>query len=449
MNGTHDARGAAPSEPIEFLWKILYRLAILPLLLAAFYLLGLFHEKIRRGIRGRRRLWWTLQSAAARFSGRPLLLVHAASMGEYEQARPLIRLLKQRLPDYCIAVSVFSPSAYEHIGNKSEADFLTYLPVDTRRSVRRFLDALQPRAVLLTRYDLWPNFIWEVSSRKIPLILFDASLPPGSFRRRFPARAFYRSLLRHFHGIFVISDAALAQMRPLVPSGGAVVAGDTRFDQVVFRAREKTPESFLDAEIVKGGPYWVAGSTWPEDEAVIVPAFARVQARHALRLVLVPHEPTKEHLWRAEVLCSDYGLSTRRLSQGATRQDWQVLLVDRVGILANMYGIGRFAFVGGGFGPGVHSVLEPAAHGLPVLYGPRIAHSAEALQMAAQGCGVVVHDAAQCAEVVLRWLQDAAELQRVSRAAAEFVERRCGASEIIAEQVIRLLQPSGNPVAAE
>ena len=422
----------------ERIVQILYNFFILPLLVVFVHFAALVHPKIRRGLSGRRHLLARLQKALNTFDrSRPVLLLHAASMGEYEQARPVMRELRRQAPEWLIVASVFSPSVYEHICAGEEADVVTYLPLDFPAAVGRFLEAIRPRALMIVRHDIWPNLLWQAASRNIRTLLIDASVHEGSLRHRWGIRQFYRLLFRRFDVISAVSAAALEGMAAfLSPPVKAIVHGDTRFDQVIYRAREKRARDLLPEEVLHWRPIWVAGSTWPEDEAVILPAFTELCRKFGLKLILVPHEPTEAHIQESIQKCARLGLRVQRLSTFNNRAEADVLLVDRIGILAGLYGAGRFAFVGGSFGPGVHSVIEAAAHGLPVLFGPRMRNSLEAIAMVEEGCGFVIHDSQSCLELVKHWLQEEAVLDAAARRARAFVDERTGASEKIVRTLL-------------
>lgn len=427
---------------------IVYNLVILPLLYPGFRIAGIFNAKVRRGIAGRAGLFQRLQqhSAALPQEG-PRILVHAASMGEYEQARPVLRLLRQRLPTCTRILSVFSPSVYDNIQGRAEAEVLTYLPFDSRRNARKFLDLLRPDAVLVTRHDIWPNFLWQAAARGILTVLIDASVHEGSLRHKPVVRQFVRAVFRAFTAVFPISDAAAHDMQAFISKESeARVVGDTRFDQVVYRATEKPLSELLPARVQAWRHVIVAGSTWPEDEHVLVPAFAHVaRAKEGLKLILVPHEPTEAHLQQGEKLCARHGLRAVRLSTFNGAEDIDVLLVDRIGILANLYAAGRAAFVGGAFGPGVHSVIEAAAHGVPVLFGPRMRNSAEAIEMLEEGCGFVVDDVETCRDYLAQWFTGEKMLRELSARSRAFVQRRTGASEAIVKYLVcRLAHNEGH-----
>ncbi len=410
-----------------------YNLIILPLLTLALRCAGLFHNKIRSGIQGRRELNERLTRKLAAFpKTKPRILIHAASMGEYEQARPVIRLLRTKFPDHVLILSVFSPSAYENL-NTTEADILTYLPFDRIREVRSFLDLVRPQFLLFTRYDVWPNLVREASRRGAYCVLFAASLHEKSARRKWLIRQFSRAVHAHLDAICPISEQAKNAMQIfLSPQHKVVVCGDPRFDQVVYRARERDIAELLPRSLLKNQQLFVAGSCWPEDEVVLLPAFCELKRGTAdAVLLLVPHEPTEAYISSAVRSCCNLNLSVSTLSQYDEKERSDVVIVDKVGILANIYGAGIGAFVGGGFGPGVHSVIEAAAHSLPVLFGPRMRNSAEAIGMVEEGCGFIVEDEAMCRRYLFDIFHNAEFRQKAAEQSRAFVAARTGAAEKI------------------
>lgn len=422
--------------------RLAYNALVIPLLAGAFRLASLFNSKVRRGIAGRKALFGKLERHLSETpEHHPLILVHAASMGEFEQARPVLRLLRREMPACRLCLSLFSPSAYEHLAARHEADFVTYLPFDSRANVRRFLDLLQPAAILVARHDIWPNLLWEARARGIFTVLFAASIHDGSLRQKPLVRQFNRNVFRSFDAVCTISEAAQRRMQPILDSHpGVHVYGDPRFDQVAFRAREKPLAELLPSAVLDWRVVMVAGSTWPEDEAQVLPAFAAYQRRQPeAKLIVVPHEPSADHVVGVEARCRELHLSPVRLSEFNESAGAHVLIIDRIGMLANLYGAGEIAFVGGGFGPGVHSVLEPAAHGCAVLFGPHMRNSAEAIDMVEEGCGAIVTSADEVLARLLQWLHEPGLRERLAEATRAFVAQRTGASERIVDLVVKQL----------
>ncbi len=395
--------------------------------------------KIRQGHEGRRHVVASLARQLQDFSAAaPRFWVHAASMGECEQAMPLLHEIGRRFPGCVRVLTVFSPSAYRHLASRPlPAEVFCYLPIDTHANARRFLQLVNPSAGVVIRHDYWPNFIWQAQRRGVFLLLADASVSANAAtKRHWPGvRQFNREVLANFAVIAAVSAAAAESLRPLLRHPERLrILGDTRHDQVLRRAQQANPAGILPATWRPNGPVLVAGSTWPSDEEVLLPAFVAARRQvPGLHMILVPHEPTPAHLAELEQRFREHRVRGARLSQAQEAANAAILLVDRVGVLAELYGAGQIAFVGGSFGPGVHSVLEAAAHGVPVLFGPRMNNSPEALEMKATGLGKIVTDAATCEARLLALLQNPATREEVGRQCRAFVEAKAGAASRLAE----------------
>jgi 3-deoxy-D-manno-octulosonic-acid transferase len=434
-------------------WFVFYNAVLVPLMFAAFVVAARLSRKIRRGIRGRASLMSDLARQLRAISPqRPRVWIHAASMGEYEQARPIIREIRQRLPECVIILSFFSPSAYEHVQkDASLADVVCYLPFDSRGRALRFLRVVQPDAGIFIRHDLWPNHLWLAKNRGVFLMLASASVHEKSLRHKPLLRSLNRAVFESFDIVGAISNKAVHGLEKFVrDKARLLVTGDTRYDQVLFRSREKKLDGVLPEIWRDGNKTFVAGSIWREDAAVIVPAFAAAQKRPgSLRLIIVPHEPTPAHVQEIEALCASAGLAAVRLSHWRDGNQSSVLIVDRVGILANLYGVGQVAFVGGSFGPGIHNVLEAAVHGVPVLFGPRMRNSAEAIEMVDIGISQVVNDELSCHEVLARLFSDQNHREHLAERSRAFVLERCGASSRLVDLLERALAVSPKAASLE
>lgn len=429
------------------MWRILYNLLALPVLFVVSHALALLPArsgallKIRTGVRGRKGWREDLRAQLQTYShSRPRVWIHAASMGESEQAKPLLREIGARFPQAVRVLTIFSPSAMRHIVRENfPAEAICYLPFDSILQSRSFLEIVQPRVGLVIRHDYWPNFIWEAKRRGVQLLLADASVSANanSFRHKPLVRHFNREVLAQFDLIAAVSPSASENLRPLLRyPERLMILGDTRYEQVLHRVQYAQPERILPRAWREQEIHLVAGSTWPSDEAVLIPAFAAVRQRLPhVRMILVPHEPTEAHLQNAEHLLQEHALSAIRLSRAHQREVTQVLLVDRIGVLAELYGSGQLAFVGGAFGPGVHSVLEAAAHGVPVFFGPRHHNSAEAVELSQQGLGKMIASAQACErEMEELWLNEA-ERQTLGRHCRAFVERKTGAAHALVSRL--------------
>ena len=401
--------------------------------------------KLARGVRGRRGVVERMEAWARehRDPARPLVWFHAPSVGEGLQARAVVEALRRRRPDAQVVYTFFSPSA-ERFAGTVPAEIADYLPLDLPSDVARVLDAVRPDVLAFSKYDVWPVLTREARARGVRLALLSATLPPSSSRLRGPARALLAPAYARLDAVAAISGADAERFGSLgVSPERRSVMGDARFDQVWTRASAADRASPLLSPFGGfDGTTLVAGSTWPPDEERLVPAVARLKADgRALRLILVPHEPTPAHLEQAEARLDRSGSSHVRLSSLVPGAIPDVVLVDRVGVLGDLYAAADAAYVGGGFGTaGLHSVLEPAAFGAPVLFGPRHANAREAAELIAAEGAFEVDGESTLATVLRRLVEDAEARRRSGGAARAYVEANLGAAERGAEVVERLLR---------
>ncbi|HEX4469716.1 MAG TPA: glycosyltransferase N-terminal domain-containing protein [Gemmatimonadaceae bacterium] len=381
--------------------------------------------RARSGIIDRYRAW----AGAHRDPSRPLLWMHAPSVGEGLQARPVLEVMRQRHPEVQLAFTHFSPSA-ETFARSLDVDFHDYLPFDSAADVRASLDALQPTALVYAKLDVWPTLSAVAHARGIRLGLVSATLASTSSRRSRLASLLLRDAYMALDAVGAIDDADAARLIDLgVQRSAITVTGDTRYDQVWQRAQRVDRHSPLLTRLASSRPTLVAGSTWPADEKVLLPAMARVRRQFpTARLIIAPHEPTSAHLASIEAwsAAEDYRLD--RLDRGGATTD--VILVDRVGVLGDLYALADFAFVGGGFhAAGLHSVLEPAAFGAPVLFGPRHQGSHDALLLVRDGGARAVIDLASLEQAMAHWLDYPAARAAAGAKARAFVSNGLGAAE--------------------
>lgn len=397
--------------------------------------------KLVRAIRARDGALARLEAwgRASRDPARPLLWMHAPSVGEGLQARPVLERLRARHPDVQVAYTHFSPSA-ERFARGVGADVADYLPFDTAGAAERLLDALRPTALVFAKLDLWPRLAERAHARGTRLGIVSATLSAGSGRGGALARALLRDAYAALDAVGAIDPADAQRLVTLgVRADRVRVTGDTRYDQVAARAAAADPDGALLAPLASPRPTLVAGSTWPGDEAALLAAWPEVRrAAPDARLVIAPHEPTAAHLAPIEAWARTAGLALARLGEATAAHD--VVLVDRVGVLGDLYALATAAFVGGGFhAAGLHSVLEPAAFGAPVLFGPRHADSRDAgLLLAARG-GESVRDAAELARAAHIVLTEPDTRDRAGTAARRVVTEGLGAADRSTALVATLL----------
>jgi 3-deoxy-D-manno-octulosonic-acid transferase len=380
----------------------------------------------RRGIRTRYATW----AATGRDRSRALLWMHAPSVGEGLQARPVLQLARARRPDVQLAYTFFSPSAAA-FARGLDVDFSDYLPFDTEGEARAALDALAPAALVFSKLDVWPSLSRVASARGVRLGLVSATLAEGSSRRRGVAARLLADAYANLDAVGAIDERDADRLVELgVRRDRITVTGDTRYDQVWTRVRAVDRAAGLVATLASDRPTLVAGSTWPADERPLLAAWTRVRATvpHA-RLIIAPHEPTESHLAPVERWSAYSGLRSARLGAD-TAPNADVVIIDRVGVLGDLYALASVAYVGGGFhAAGLHSVLEPAAFGVPVLFGPRFANSRDAGLLITAGGGASEATDAGLESRLRAWLTDDAACARAGNAARNLVERGLGAAE--------------------
>ncbi len=360
---------------------------------------------------------------------RQLLWMHAPSVGEGLQARPVIELARLRDPQLQLAYTFFSPSARQFAG-QLPVDFHDVLPFDHSGDMRRALHALAPTALVFSKLDIWPTLAREARARGTRLGLISATMSRGSSRRSGVASALLRDAYARIDRVGAISADDADRLVALgVPASRVTVTGDTRYDQVWSRARRASAATNAFAALTSDRPTLVAGSTWPSDEEVVLPAWARLRARSLdARLIIAPHEPTEHHVVAVEHWAASAGLRWARLDDATA--DTDVVIVDRIGVLGDLYAHASVAYVGGAFhAAGLHSVLEPAAFGVPVLFGPRYTDSRDAVLLLDEDAAVSVPDADALVSALVHWLGSPQARTSAGAAAARMVHRGLGAAE--------------------
>jgi 3-deoxy-D-manno-octulosonic-acid transferase len=405
---------------------------------------GLLNPKLRAGLKARREAGDRLLDWARwnRDPARPLVWFHAASVGEGRQAESVLQALRRRRPDCQIVYTHFSPSA-ESLAAAIAADAADYLPFDLPANVDRLLQVVQPNLLVFAKLDVWAELATRAATTGVEVALVAATVSPRSSRLRWPARQLLQPGYRAIAAAAAVAPADAARLERLgVERERIQVLGDPRFDSVAERVARVRPDDQL-LRLGAGAPTLVAGSTWPADERVILEAFAGLlRGRTDARLLLVPHEPTPEHLSRLDETVRLFDLPAPvRLS--AMEQPGPLVIVDRLGILSTLYGAGTMAYVGGGFGrAGLHSVLEPAAWEIPVAFGPawRNSRDADLLLQAGAALALPRSGAAEALEQQWGdWIRDEEARAAQGRRAREVVEQGLGASDRSAELLTRLI----------
>ena len=349
------------------------------------------------GTEGRKGLLKKLENEfSAQANGRPVAWFHAASLGEFEQGRPVMEAFRSRYPDYFILLTFFSPSGYEIRKNYNGADYVCYLPIDTSSNVRRFISAINPRIVFFIKYEFWFNYVNELFTRVSGLIAFSAIFRPEQvFFQSYGG--FFRRILFGFDHIFVQNKSSV-DLLWRVNIINCSVAGDTRFDRVRTIAANARELPEIEA-FSSGNPCIVAGSVWDADMQVLIPVLNRLKG--SFKAIIAPHEIKNDQIrsWRKSL--KGRTILYSELTPETEVSSYDCLIIDNIGMLSSLYRYGNMAYIGGSFGAGLHNILEAATFGLPLMFGNKsYARFEEALELIEYGGAFPIADAAQAGELI-------------------------------------------------
>ncbi|MCQ2310947.1 MAG: 3-deoxy-D-manno-octulosonic acid transferase [Paludibacteraceae bacterium] len=380
------------------------------------------HRKARLMVQGQNEVWERLESIRDSRTQQKVqwIWVHVSSVGEFEQARPILERLRAEHSPYKVLLTFFSPSGYEMRKNYDQVDLVTYLPFATRANARRFLECVQPVISLFVKYEFWPAYLNELKQRGSTTYIIAAIFRKSQLFFK-PWGGWYRRLLRCFTRLYV-QDAASKELLERYGITNVVVAGDTRFDRVTRIASES--KDIPLAQLFSEGPVIVAGSTWPPDEELLA---RYIEEREDVRLILVPHEIHEEHLhdifqrWQGRLVRYTRA-NEKNINQNRT------LLLDTMGMLSSIYKYANVAYIGGGFGEGIHNTLEAAVWGVPVLFGPNYHKFREAHGLIQAGAGFSVTNYKEFKTAMDEALLRADEIGQKAKA---YVQSELGATEII------------------
>lgn len=388
-----------------------------------------FNKKAALWVQGRKQWQLKLQKKLDEMEpGNNWIWFHCASLGEFEQGRPVLEKMKDTFPDYKILLTFFSPSGYEIRKNYPKADMVMYLPMDDFIASKKFIRLLKPSLVIWVKYDYWYYYLTELKKMNIPVILVS-----GIFREGQPFFKWYgaiwKKMLETFTHIFVQNDYSAALLKAIGIQGNVTVAGDTRYDRVIDIAEnfEPLPKAVLD--FCNGHHTIVAGSTWEEDNALFT-HFSR--ENNHLRFIIAPHETDKAAIEDAKKHYHSPILFSDLINNESLAKQSNVLIIDNIGMLSRLYKIATIAYVGGGFNDsGIHNTLEAAVHGKPVIFGPVYEKFAEANGLIEKNAAYSISNALELEQALNKLLLDTQFLETAGCAAKEFVYSNRGATETI------------------
>lgn len=384
---------------------------------------GLFSKKMHLFVQGRKGLIKQIQ--AKRDLKDKLIWIHAASLGEYEQALPVIHKIKQEYPEYKIWLSFFSPSGYEIKKNTEEVDYVSYLPLDTAKNAKVFIQALKPQLAIFIKYEVWPNLLNELEKQNIPKVLVSALFRKDQNFFKNP-NGFRTKALLLFDKIGVQNQESLSLLKQIGYTN-AVLSGDTRFDRVIEQTKRDNALSFLDSFCKNADLCIVCGSTWPEDEAILT-AFIQKAAK-GIKFVIAPHEIHAERIekFRKSI---DKKSSLWSEDKESNLEDSHLFFLDTIGYLGRAYAYADIAYVGGAVGTtGLHNILEPATFGIPVLYGKNTYKHPEAEELEQAGGGLFISTTEEANKLLEKLTNQDSFRKEKGDNAKGFIQNQAGATE--------------------
>jgi 3-deoxy-D-manno-octulosonic-acid transferase len=419
---------------------LFYNIIVLPVLYVSLRLLALFNRKTQRGIKGRKRVFEELiVNSAFLDKSKKLVWFHSSSLGEFEQAKPVIEQLKEDR-NINILVTFFSPSGYENSRKYPYADIVSYFPFDTRSNIEKFIKIVRPDLVVIMRYDIWPNHIWQMKKHNINSFLIDATMKDDSPRKLPLIKKFHEGVFQEITRILTVSENDAAGFKEFGCTDEQVTAvGDTRFDRVYQKSSNAKGLKLIREDILRDKIVLVAGSTWDADQEVLLPAYIKLAKYDPdVMLIIAPHEPTIINLENIEHEFAGK-LKTIRFSHLVNYNNERVIIVDSIGILLTLYTYGDAAYIGGSFKQNIHNVLEAAVYGIPVLFGPKIDNSQESKQLLQSGGAIMVRNKRD-AYRNLRKLYSSSELRKsMGEVSYNYVHRNLGATEKIIKEIYKFL----------
>ena len=371
---------------------------------------------------------WKHKYADKFVTGKKTIWIHCASLGEFEQGRPVIESLKAKYSEYFIVLTFFSPSGFEIRKNYNKADYIFYLPADTPSNAKKFIDIINPEFVIFVKYEFWNNYISELYKRNIPLYLISAIFRQEQHFFKWYG-AFFRSILKKVTMFFVQDEVSL-DLLFTIGVKNVIVAGDTRFDRVVQIASESKEIKII--ELFRGSEkLFLAGSSWKQDEDIIAKYINANPGK--MKWVFAPHEPIPENVERLEKLFSVKCVRYSRYSE--SDNDARVLIIDNVGMLSAAYRYACIAAIGGGFDKGIHNILEAACWGLPVMFGPKYDKFKEAIDLIQDNGSASFDSFDTFCEIVEKWLYDDDFYLQSAKAASLYVANNKGATDKILNSI--------------
>jgi 3-deoxy-D-manno-octulosonic-acid transferase len=386
-------------------------------------LASIWSNKAKAWTEGRKNWKENLQLVKNRAAGREITWVHCASLGEFEQGRPVIESLRSAYPKTFIVLSFFSPSGYEVRKDYNNADAVIYLPADTPANAKSFVEILNPRLVIFVKYEYWLNLLKSLEHHQVPVLMISSIFRSNQVFFKWYGNP-WRNILNTIDYFFLQDDKSAALLQNLGLTR-YTIAGDTRFDRVLDIAAQFTELTDVQ-KFCAGSDTLVAGSTWKEDEELIS---EYLQTRKDLKCILAPHEIHESHLQQIEKLIPD-AIRFSKWKQGSDSRS-RVLIIDNIGMLSRLYHYSTISYIGGGFGKGIHNTLEAAVHGKPVIFGPTYHKFKEAVELIESGGAFSIQDSDSFVAQMNELLDNSKACSEAGHSARSYVRENAGATKKI------------------
>jgi len=370
---------------------------------------------------------------------------HASSMGEFEQAKPVIELIKEKYPEHLIICTFFSPSGYDNQRNYEFADLTSYIPVDSKSKAKEFVEQVKPDIAVFVRYDLWLNFLNELKLDKTHILLINATIPGAYFKSFYSIiKSYYSYSYSFFDDIFCFNQESLNYFEAINIGSKLHLSSDTRLDRIAKTVSNAKKSYSLINQIKKENYiYLVAGSSWEYDENLIIRVIEKINVKNEiLKVIFVPHKPTNENVSRLHSQIKNSILFSKIENMNKddiNTLDFSHIIVDKMGLLLKLYSIADIAYVGCGFGDGVHSTAEPAGYGIPIISGPNIHKSPDAVELNQKGGLLIIHNDEELLEIIKILIGDKQFYKDVSYQSYEYINKNIGSSNQIVHKIEELI----------
>jgi len=442
-------------------WTVIYNIFFVPVLWLIKQVMKLINPKVKERERNWKGLLLQFEKIK-RDEHSKYIWFHASSMGEFEQAKPIIEMLKKNNKDVKIIVTFYSPSGYNNQKNYKYADAFLYMPFDSISGAKKIIKLIKPDLAVFVRYEIWRNHLWILKQSSIPTYLICATAPRNKLLRKILLiGSLMKSNYNLFDKIYTASETETKQFRKMKINTELMTASDTRFDRIVEKANESRQKQIIPPEMFKGDSstslrmtfVLVAGSTWDADEDIIIDTVKQFEKENheAIRLILVPHEPTEKHIEKVKHKLPNSFLLSEILNFLSFKRDeneiknflgWNHIIVDSIGHLLSLYSLADAAYIGGGFGAGVHSVTEPAGYGIPLATGIKFHNSPDAVSLHKLGGLEIIKNKDDFYEW-LKKLLEATELKNeLGLKAIHYVNKHTGSTKLIVDEIASVLNKS-------